>query len=99
MSSTRISKPVLMMDVKVCKDKNISRWVDQENLGIESKTVHKLKKVIDRGKRSKAMSEVKPVENINQNLQSFPGIRPVQRKSFFHVKCETMHMRTRILLN
>ena len=31
-SSTRIGKPVLMMDVKVSKDKNISRWVDQENL-------------------------------------------------------------------
>ena len=30
-SSTRIGKPVLMMDVKVSKDKN-SRWVDRENL-------------------------------------------------------------------
>ena len=29
---------------------------------IGSKTVHKLKKVIDRGKRSKTLSEVKPVE-------------------------------------
>ena len=28
-------------------------------------------KVIDRGKRSKRLSEVKPVENINKNLQSF----------------------------
>ena len=27
------------------------------------------KKVIDRGKRSKTLSEVKPVENINKNLQ------------------------------
>ena len=31
-SSTWIGKPVLMMDVKVSKDKNISRWVDRENL-------------------------------------------------------------------
>ena len=31
-SFTRIGKPVLMMDVKVSKDKNISRWVDRENL-------------------------------------------------------------------
>ena len=31
-SSTRIGKPVLMMDAKVSKDKNISWWVDQENL-------------------------------------------------------------------
>ena len=30
-SSTRIGKPVLMIDVKVSKNKN-SRWVDQENL-------------------------------------------------------------------
>ena len=28
-------------------------------------------KVIDRGKRSTTLSEVKPVENINKNLQSF----------------------------
>ena len=31
-SSTRIGKPVLMIDIKVSKDKNISRWVDRENL-------------------------------------------------------------------
>ena len=31
-NSTRIGKPVLMMDIKVSKDKNISRWVDPENL-------------------------------------------------------------------
>ena len=37
-----------------------------------------MKKVIDRGKKSKAMSEVKPVENISKNLQSFTEIRPVQ---------------------
>ena len=30
-SSTRIGKPVLMMDIKVSKDKN-SRWVNGENL-------------------------------------------------------------------
>ena len=34
-----------MMDVEVSKDKNISRWVDRENLimldKVESKTVHK----------------------------------------------------------
>ena len=37
-----------------------------------------MKKVIDRGKKSKTMSEVKPVENISKNLQSFTEIRPVQ---------------------
>ena len=30
-SSTRIGKPVLAMDVKVSIDKNVSRWVDREN--------------------------------------------------------------------
>ena len=31
-SSNRIGKLVLMMDAKVSKDKNMSRWVDWENL-------------------------------------------------------------------
>ena len=39
-----------------------------------------MKKVIGRGKRSKKMNEVKPVENINNNLQSFLEISPVQRE-------------------
>ena len=39
-----------------------------------------LKKVIDRGKRSKALSEVKQVENINKNLQSFIEINPVEKE-------------------
>ena len=30
-----------------------------------------MKKVIGRGKRIKTLSEVKPVENISKNLQSF----------------------------
>ena len=37
---------------------------------IESKTLHpyiKTKKVIDRGKRSKTLNEVKPVKNISKN--------------------------------
>ena len=40
----------------------------------------KLKKVIDRGKRSKTLSEVKPVKNINKNLKSLLGISPVQKE-------------------
>ena len=39
-----------------------------------------MKKVIDRGKRSKTLSEVRPVENINSNLQSFLEISPVQKE-------------------
>ena len=31
-SSTRTGKPVLMMDIRASKDKNIGTWVDQENL-------------------------------------------------------------------
>ena len=40
---------------------------------IESKT-------INRGKRSKTLSEVKSVENLSKNLQSFLEIRPVQKE-------------------
>ena len=37
-------------------------------------------KVINRGKKSKTMGDVKPVENINNNLQSFLEIGHVQKK-------------------
>ena len=39
-----------------------------------------MKKVIGRGKRSKKLSEVNPVENISKSLQSFLEISPVQRE-------------------
>ena len=39
-----------------------------------------MKKVIDRGKRSKALSKVKPVGNISKNLQIFQEISPVQKE-------------------
>ena len=38
------------------------------------------KKVIDRGKRSKTLSEVKQVKNISKNLRSFLEISPVQKE-------------------
>ena len=38
------------------------------------------KKVIDRGKRSKTLSEIKPVENISKYLQSFLEVNPVQKE-------------------
>ena len=50
---------------------------------IESKTVHNKKTVIDRGKRNKTLSEVKLVENISQNLQSFLKINPKQKEVLF----------------
>ena len=39
-----------------------------------------MKKVIDRGKRSKTLSQVKQVKNISKNLQSFLEISPVQKE-------------------
>ena len=39
-----------------------------------------MKKVIDRGKRNKALSEVKPVEKISKNLQSFLEVSPVEKE-------------------
>ena len=39
-----------------------------------------MKEVMDRGKGSKTLSEVKPVENVSKNLQSFLEISPVQKE-------------------
>ena len=41
-----------------------------------------MKKVIDRGKRNRTLSEVKTVENIRKNPQSFLEISPVQKEVF-----------------
>ena len=46
---------------------------------IESKTVHK-DEMINRGKRSKTLSEVKRVENISKNLQTFLEISPMEKQ-------------------
>ena len=64
---------------------NETKKLDEQN----QKPCTKTKKVIDRGKRSKTLSEVKPVENISKNLQSFLEISLVN--------CETMRKSTRIL--
>ena len=58
-----------------------------------------MKEVIDRGKRSKTLSEVKPVENISKNPQSFLEISSIQKKFFIYINCKTMHMSNRILSN
>ena len=39
-----------------------------------------MKKVINRGKKSKMLSEVKPVENISKNLLNFLEISPMQKE-------------------
>ena len=44
------------------------------------------KKVIDRGKRIKTLSEVKQVENISKDLQGFLEISPVQREDLLSHK-------------
>ena len=41
-----------------------------------------MKKVIDRGKRSKTLSEVRPVKNISKNQQSFLEISPMEKEVF-----------------
>ena len=45
-------------------------------------------------KKKKSLNEVKPVENINKNLQSFVGVIPVQKDH--RMECKTMHMSNRI---
>ena len=70
------------MDVKVSKDKHTCRWVDQENLiyvrlnRINNCT--KMKKVINREKRRKPLSEVTLAEKISKNQQSFLDISAVE---------------------
>ena len=64
---------------------------------IESKTMHKDEEDIDRGKRSKALSEVKQVENISKNLQSFVEISPVQKEVLLSHKLGDHAMSSRIL--
>ena len=39
-----------------------------------------MKKVMDRGKRSKTLSEVKAVKNISKNLQSFLEIKLMKKE-------------------
>ena len=59
-----------------------------------------MKKVINRGKRSKTLSEVKAIKNIIKNLQSFLDVSPVQKEvPIYHINYNTMHMSTRILLD
>ena len=80
------------MDVKVSKDKHISRWIDWENLIYvrwnRNKNCIMTKKVISRGKRSKTLSEAKLVENISKNPQSFLDISPVQKEVFLSHKLQ-----------
>ena len=45
----------------------------------ESKTVQK-DEMINRGKRSKTLSEVKRVKNISKNLQTFLEISPAEKE-------------------
>ena len=40
--------------------------------------------MIDKGKRSKTLSEVKPVESISKNTESFSEISPVQKEVPLH---------------
>ena len=47
-----------------------------------------MKKVIDRGKRSKSSSEIKLVENIIKNLQIFLGISLMQKEVLLSHKLE-----------
>ena len=81
------------MDVKVSKDIHNSRWFDRENIiCVRQNSINKLlimmKKVINRGKRSKTLREVKPVENANKRLQNFLEVSPVQKAVFPSRKLE-----------
>ena len=47
-----------------------------------------MKKVIDRRKRSKTLNEVKLIENIGKNPQSFLEISPVQKEALLSHKLQ-----------
>ena len=47
-----------------------------------------MKKVIDRGKRSKTLSEVLLIENISKNPQNFVEIIPLQKEALLSHKLE-----------
>ena len=83
-SSTRIGEPFLLKDVKVSKDKNIDRWGDWENL------IHvRWNRIKNRDKDEecdKTLSELKTVENISKNMQSFLKINPVQKEGLLSHK-------------
>ena len=72
------------MGIKVSKDKNISRWVGQENL-VYSRW-NRIKSHVQTWRRwsleekEVRQSEVKPVKNITKNLHSFLEISIVQIK-------------------
>ena len=54
--------------------------------------------MIDGGKRSKTLSQVKPVKNISKSPQSFLEMVPCKRNCF-HINCKSMHISNRILTN
>ena len=58
-----------------------------------------MKKVIDRGKRSKTMREVNLVKNLSKNLQTFLEISPMQKEVLLSHNCKTMHMSNRIIFD
>ena len=72
-----------MMDIKVKKDKQLADGLIKRTSSMSeessSKTMHK-DKVINRGKRSRALTEIKPVKIISNNLRSVLVIRPMQKE-------------------
>ena len=79
-----------MKDVKSSKKNTLTDGLIEKTSSMidaaASKTVQR------RGKRRKALSEVKPLENKNKNQQSFLEACRVQKEVFFHINCETIHM-------
>ena len=57
----------------------------------------KMKKVTNRRKGSKTLSEVRPAGNIRKKLQSFLETSPMQKEVFPSHKLQGVHMGRRIL--
>ena len=87
-SSTKIDKPVLMIDVEVSKDKHINRQVDRKNL-IYARWNRMKKKPCWRRwsiEEKEVRQWSKPVESTSKNLSSFLEISPVQKEVFLSYK-------------
>ena len=66
-----------MMDIKSPKTNRAGGLIERTSSILDE--IESKKNMIDRGKRSKTLSEKNPVENINKTPRSFLEIFPVQK--------------------
>ena len=98
-TSVRKKKKIQMSrTVRVTVRIQVTIWV--RSFEIESSKNKKLYlkkiKAINRGKRSNTLSELKPVKNISKKHRVSSRQVSCKRRSFLHINCKAMHLRSRI---